>query len=71
MSTLKSCITNYYYVVVVVLNKTGFLGLRRFSNVNVLNKSLLLQDWVFRLGDKAIKSLNFTTYPTLLAGPSG
>ena len=28
----------------------SFLGLRTFSNVNVLHKSLLLQDWVFRLG---------------------
>ena len=32
------------------LNKTFFLGLRTFSNVNVLHKGLLLQDWVFRLG---------------------
>ena len=30
--------------------KLGFLGLRTFSNVNVLHKGLLLQDWVFRLG---------------------
>ena len=29
-------------------NKTGFLGLRTFSNV--LNKGLLLQNWVFGLG---------------------
>ena len=27
-----------------------FLGLRRFSNLNVLHKGLLMQDWVFRLG---------------------
>ena len=31
-------------------NKTGFLGLCTFSNMNSLNKGLLLQDWVFRLG---------------------
>ena len=33
-----------------IWNKIGFLGLRKFSNVNVLHKDLLLQDWVFRLG---------------------
>ena len=33
------------------LEKTVFLGLiLRFSNLNVLHKGLLLQDWVFRLG---------------------
>ena len=41
-------------IVVVFLKKvekTGFLGLiLRFSNLNVLHKGLLLQDWVFRLG---------------------
>ena len=32
-------------------NKTGFvLGLRKFSNLSVLQKGLLLQDWVLRLG---------------------
>ena len=31
-------------------NKTGFvLGLRKFSNLSVLKKGLLLQDWVLRL----------------------
>ena len=30
--------------------KLVFLGLRIFSNVNVLHKGLLLQDWVYRLG---------------------
>ena len=31
--------------------KTLFLGLiLRFSNLNVLHKGLLMQDWVFRLG---------------------
>ena len=37
--------------------KTRFLGLRRFSNLNVLHKGLLMQDWVFRLGSTA--NLNF------------
>ena len=33
------------------VEKTVFLGLiLRFSNLNVLHKDLLLQDWVFRLG---------------------
>ena len=32
------------------LNKNVVLGLRTFSNLNVLHKDLLLQDWVFRLG---------------------
>ena len=33
------------------VKKTFFLGLiLRFSNLNVLHKGLLLQDWVFRLG---------------------
>ena len=27
-----------------------FLGLRKFSNLNVLHKGLLMEDWVFRLG---------------------
>ena len=27
-----------------------FLGLRKFSDLNVLHKGLLMQDWVFRLG---------------------
>ena len=35
---------------ILFLNKTDFLGLRTFSNVNVLHKGLLLQEWVFRLG---------------------
>ena len=36
----------------IFLNKTGFLGLRTFSNVILLHKGLLQQDWVFRLGVK-------------------
>ena len=33
------------------LKKLVFLGLiLRFSNLNVLHKGLLMQDWVFRLG---------------------
>ena len=33
------------------VEKTVFLGLiLRFSNLNVLHKGLLMQDWVFRLG---------------------
>ena len=35
-----------------------FLGHYTFSNVNVLNKGLLLQDWVFRLGETS-SSLNY------------
>ena len=40
---------------IIILKKKSivlgfFLGLRTFSNVNVLHKGLLLQDWVFRLG---------------------
>ena len=31
-------------------NKTGFLGLPKISKLSVLQKGLLLQDWVFRLG---------------------
>ena len=30
--------------------KSFFLGLRKFSNLSVLHKDLLMQDWVFRLG---------------------
>ena len=34
-----------------VLEQNCFLlGLHTFSNVNVLHKGLLLQDWVFKLG---------------------
>ena len=40
--------------------KSFFLGLRRFSNMNVLHKGLLLQDWVFRLGLASNKILTFT-----------
>ena len=32
--------------------KTIFLGLRKFSNLNLIHKGLLLQDWVFRLGSQ-------------------
>ena len=33
------------------VEKTVFLGLiLRFSNLNVLHKGILMQDWVFRLG---------------------
>ena len=35
---------------VFFLIKLFFLGLRTFSNENVLHKRLLLQEWVFRLG---------------------
>ena len=39
----------------------NFLGLCTFSNVNVLHKGLLLQDWVFRLGMniKIVSIFNF------------
>ena len=38
------------------VEKTVFLGLiLRFSNLNVLHKGLLMQDWVFRLGFKQKK----------------
>ena len=36
-------------------------GLRTFSNVNVLHKGLLLQDWLFRLGVGQIFSVCFCT----------
>ena len=49
-SALKCCIMNYFKNFVGI--KLGFLELRTFSNVNVLHKGLLLQDWVFRLGLK-------------------
>ena len=40
------------------VEKTGFLGLiLRFSNLNVLHKGVLLQDWVFRLGHNNYKRL--------------
>ena len=43
--------------------ETPFLGLiLRFSNLNVLHKGLLMQDWVFRLGCRQMKSLNFTNW---------
>ena len=32
------------------MTNSFFLGLRKFSNLNVLHKGLLMQDWVFRLG---------------------
>ena len=32
-----------------------FLGQIGLSNLNVLNKGLFIQDWVFRLGQKCIK----------------
>ena len=34
----------------ISFNKTVFLGLSTFSNVNVVHKGLLLQDLVYRLG---------------------
>ena len=40
------------YILNFLGDKTGFLGLHTFSNVNVLYKVLLLQDWVFRLGSQ-------------------
>ena len=48
-SALKSCIIDFF----LNWNKTVFLGLRTFSNGNVLHKGLPLQDWVFRLGLEA------------------
>ena len=33
-----------------IVGRDFFLGLRTFSNVNVLHKGVQLQDWVFRLG---------------------
>ena len=53
---LKSCIINFkkytknLFFYIFFCNKTGFLVLRIFSNVNILPIGLLLQDWVFRLG---------------------
>ena len=37
-----------------------FLGLRRFSILNVLHKGLLMQDWVFRLGRQMVFFRNLT-----------
>ena len=34
--------------------KANFLGMRKFSNLNVLHKGFLMQDWVFRLGCKLL-----------------
>ena len=52
-STLKSCIiffkSCFFDIFLLFCNKTGFIGLHTFSNMNVLHKGLLLQDWVFRL----------------------
>ena len=42
-SAFKSCIIPFYKNLV-------FLGLRKFSNLSVLHKGVLMQDWVFRLG---------------------
>ena len=40
------------------VEKTVFLGLiLRFSNLNVLHKGLLMQDWVFRLGYTLLNDL--------------
>ena len=41
------------------VEKTGFFRANtQISNLNVLHKGLLLQDWVFRLGSH-LKALNF------------
>ena len=55
LSALKSCIVNvkkinFQLFLNFFWNKTVFLGLHTFSNVNILHEGLLLQDWVFRLG---------------------
>ena len=44
-SALKSCMISLFFIFLIF-----FLVLCTFSNVNELHKSLLLQDWVFRLG---------------------
>ena len=49
-SPLKSCLINIFFLIKKKKRKKPvFLGLRTFSNVNVLQKGLLLQDWVFRM----------------------
>ena len=45
-----SCFQGQFFFFNFFEIKLVFLGPRRFSNVNVLHKGLLLQDWVFRLG---------------------
>ena len=49
-------------------NKTGFvLGLRKFSNLSVLQKGLLLQDWVLRLGKFLLDpKINFLSLDKLI-----
>ena len=55
-SAVKNCIIKFsnmkkFEIYWFFWNKTGFvLGLQKFSNLSVLQKGLLLQDWVFRLG---------------------
>ena len=56
-SALKSCWINNFHG-----NKTGFLGLHTFSNVNALHKGLLLQDWEFKLG----KNESYQTLPAII-----
>ena len=47
-----------------------FLGLQRFSNLNVLHKGLLMQDWVFRLGLYQKSSKNYQPVSEFLVGKS-
>ena len=49
-SALKSCAINFDYSYSYFHFFCFILGLHTFSNVNLLHKSLLLQDWVFRMG---------------------
>ena len=53
-STIKDCLINlssFESIFSIFFGiKLGFLELRRFSNLNVLHKDLLMQDWLFRLG---------------------
>ena len=48
---------------------TLFLGLRKFSNLSVLHKGLLMQDWVFRLGmgEKSFKNTSVESYHFMIA----
>ena len=49
----------YIFFIFLRIRLSFFLGMRTFSNVNVLHKGLLLQDWVFRLGMERGYSIEF------------
>ena len=58
----------FYWKNLKKLKKLVFLGLiLRFSNLNVLHKGLLMQDWVFRLGFKLNKKSHLPNWCCLLS----